>query len=37
MKNISNINDKHKRSKTNVYETCLRCKPHDRTELLILD
>ena len=30
MKNISNINDKHKRSKTNMYETCVRCKPHEQ-------
>lgn len=37
MKNISNINDKLKRNKTNMYETCVRCKPHDRTELLTLD
>lgn len=37
MKNISNKNDKHKRSKTNMYETCVRCKPYDRTKLLTVD
>lgn len=37
MKNISNKNDKHKRSKTNMYETYVRCKPYDRTKLLTVD